>query len=127
MFMCDIVFQGDKKAMVTANRTLDLTSGLEVGTTVNHAAGDASSSPNNRSVLTIAFQFPFESSLQDNVAAMARQYVRSVISSVQTVAMAISPSGMNPTVGAKLSPGTPEALTLAQWICQSYRQVSTYL
>ncbi|XP_061376708.1 homeobox-leucine zipper protein REVOLUTA-like isoform X3 [Gastrolobium bilobum] len=111
---------GDKKDAMTTNRTLDLTSGLEVGPATSHAGGDASSSYNNRSVLTIAFQFPFDSSMQDNVAAMARQYVRSVISSVQTVAMAISPSGINLAVGAKLSPGSPEALTLAHWICQSY-------
>ncbi|QHO47066.1 Homeobox-leucine zipper protein REVOLUTA [Arachis hypogaea] len=33
------------------------------------------------------------------------------------VAMAISPSGINPAVGSKLSPGSPESLTLANWIC----------
>ncbi|KAK7404735.1 hypothetical protein VNO78_05691 [Psophocarpus tetragonolobus] len=110
---------GDKKDTVAPNRTLDLTSGFEVGPATNGGA-DASSSQNTRSVLTIAFQFPFDSSLQDNVAVMARQYVRSVISSVQRVAMAISPSGINPSVGAKLSPGSPEAVTLAHWICQSY-------
>ena len=54
---------------------------------------------------------------------MARQYVRSVISSVQRVAMAISPTGLSPAMGPKLSPGSPEALTLAHWICQSYRWV----
>ncbi|XP_057448983.1 homeobox-leucine zipper protein REVOLUTA-like [Lotus japonicus] len=109
---------GDKKDAMNSNRTLDLTSGFEVAPATTHGA-DASSS-HNRSVLTIAFQFPFDSSLQDNVAVMARQYVRSVISSVQRVAMAISPSGINPTAGSKLSPGSPEAVTLAQWICQSY-------
>nr|XP_025647658.2 uncharacterized protein LOC112742636 [Arachis hypogaea] len=46
--------------------------------------------------------------------------IRSVISSVQRVAMAISPSGINSAVGSKLSPGSPEALTLANWICCSY-------
>ncbi|KAL7198185.1 hypothetical protein ACSBR2_020663 [Camellia fascicularis] len=107
----------DTQDTLNAQRTLDLTSSLEVGPATNHASGDGS---NTRSVLTIAFQFPFENSLQDNIAAMARQYVRSVISSVQRVAMAISPSGLSPTVGPKLSPGSPEALTLAHWICQSY-------
>ncbi|CAL0332288.1 unnamed protein product [Lupinus luteus] len=87
---------GDKKDATTGNRTLDLTSGLEVGLAASHAEGDASSCYSNRSVLTIAFQFPFDSSLQDNVVAMALQYVRSVISSVQRVAMAISPSGIDP-------------------------------
>ncbi|XP_058181540.1 homeobox-leucine zipper protein REVOLUTA [Rhododendron vialii] len=111
---------GDAQDTLTAHRTLDLTSSLEVGPATNLASGDASSNSNARSVLTIAFQFPFETSLQDSIAAMARQYVRSVISSVQRVAMAISPSGLSPTVGPKLSPGSPEALTLAHWICQSY-------
>ncbi|KAA0035345.1 homeobox-leucine zipper protein REVOLUTA isoform X2 [Cucumis melo var. makuwa] len=103
-----------------SQRTLDLTSSLEVGSGTSNTAGDASSSQSARSVLTIAFQFPFESSLQDNVANMAHQYVRSVISSVQRVAMAISPSGGGPALGPKLSPGSPEALTLAHWICKSY-------
>ncbi|GMP88942.1 hypothetical protein CsSME_00040738 [Camellia sinensis var. sinensis] len=110
----------DMQDTLTANRTLDLTSSLEVGPATNQVSGDTSSCYNARSVLTIAFQFPFENNLQDNIAAMARQYVRSVISSVQRVAMAISPSGLSPTVGPKLSPGSPEALTLAHWICQSY-------
>ncbi|KAL1098559.1 hypothetical protein V6Z11_D05G107300 [Gossypium hirsutum] len=117
----------DTQDSLTTNRTLDLTSSLEVGPATNHAAGDTSSCRNTRSVLTIAFQFPFESNLRDNVATMARQYVRSVISSVQRVAMAISPSGLNPAVGSKLSPGSPEALTLAHWICRSYRRVASFL
>ncbi|XP_052186933.1 homeobox-leucine zipper protein REVOLUTA-like [Diospyros lotus] len=111
---------GDSQDNLIAHRTLDLTSSLEVGAAANHGSGDSSSSYNARSVLTIAFQFPFENSLQDNIAAMARQYVRSVISSVQRVAMAISPSGLSPAMGPKLSAGSPEALTLANWICQSY-------
>ncbi|GMG98800.1 hypothetical protein Nepgr_000640 [Nepenthes gracilis] len=110
----------DAKTDKPTHKTLDLTTSLEVGPTTNPEAGDASSSCTIRSVLTIAFQFPFESGLQDNVATMARQYVRSVISSVQRVAMVISPSGLSPTVEPKMSPGSPEALTLAHWICQSY-------
>ncbi|KAJ6344974.1 hypothetical protein OIU78_007787 [Salix suchowensis] len=113
----------DVQEALTTNRTLDLTSSLEVGLATNHASVDGSSC-HLRSVLTIAFQFPFESNLQDNVATMARQYVRSVISSVQRVATAITPSGLNPALGPKLSAGSPEALTLAHWICQSYWQVS---
>ncbi|KAL4283032.1 hypothetical protein GQ457_16G011440 [Hibiscus cannabinus] len=105
---------------LTTNRTLDLTSSLEVGPATNNASGDVFSCQNARSVLTIAFQFPFDGTLQDNVATMAQQYVRSVISSIQRVAMAISPSGLSPAVGPKLTPGSPEALTLAHWICQSY-------
>ncbi|KAF5770188.1 putative transcription factor & lipid binding HD-SAD family [Helianthus annuus] len=107
---------GDPKdAIGTTHRTLDLTSSLEVGQSTNHGPSDSM-----RSVLTIAFQFPFENNLADSVATMARQYVRSVINSVQRVAMAISPSGLSPSVAPKLSPSSPEALTLAQWICHSY-------
>ncbi|GAB2275078.1 hypothetical protein Dimus_009847 [Dionaea muscipula] len=110
----------DAKPEPVTQRTLDLTSSLDVGPSTNAGAADALSSCNSRSVLTIAFQFPYESSLQDNVANMARQYVRSVIASVQRVALAISPSGLTPAVAQKMSPGSPEAITLAHWICQSY-------
>lgn len=120
-----LIMQCDAKDLLPTHRTLDLTSSLEVGPATNHAAGDGPCH-SSRSVLTIAFQFPFDSSLQDNVATMARQYVRSVISSVQRVAMAISPAGLSPAVGPKLSPGSPEALTLAHWICQSYRYMFIY-
>ena len=105
-----------------ATRTLDLASTLEVGPGSNRPSGDVQ--PNNynrRSVLTIAFQFTFENHLRDNVAAMARQYVRSVVGSVQRVAMAIAPSHLSSDMGPKALPGSPEALTLARWICQSYR------
>ena len=71
--------------------------------------------------MTIAFQFAFENHLQDNVASMARQYVRSIISSVQRVALALSPSRLSPNGGLRPPPGTPEAVTLARWICQSYK------
>ncbi|XP_051113371.1 homeobox-leucine zipper protein REVOLUTA-like [Andrographis paniculata] len=109
---------GDLQEGPTAHKTLDLTANFETG---NDGGKNAVASYCARSILTIAFQFPFESTLQDNVAMMARQYVRSVISSVQRVAMAISPSGSSPAVGSRLSPASPEALTLAHWICQSYR------
>ncbi|KAG8387671.1 hypothetical protein BUALT_Bualt02G0045600 [Buddleja alternifolia] len=111
---------GDLQDSLPSHKTLDLTSSLEVGPTTSNSTKNATASYTARSILTIAFQFPFESNLQDNVATMARQYVRTVVSSVQRVAMAISPSGLSPTVGPKLSPGSPEALTLAHWICQSY-------
>ncbi|WCJ29512.1 Homeobox-leucine zipper protein HOX32 [Euphorbia peplus] len=98
------------------NRTLDLASALEVGGAGNKMCGDASGHcGSTKSVMTIAFQFAFEMHLQESVASMARQYVRSVIASVQRVALALSPSGFG------LPPGTPEAHTLARWISQSYR------
>ncbi|XAR72539.1 hypothetical protein NMG60_11019217 [Bertholletia excelsa] len=105
-----------------ATRTLDLASTLEVGHGGARPAGEADmNSYSHRSVLTIAFQFTFENHFRDNVAAMARQYVRSVVSSVQRVAMAIAPSRLSSHMGPKQLPGTPEALTLARWICRSYR------
>lgn len=103
------------------NRTLDLASALEVGSTGTRTSGDSGTNSNLRSVLTIAFQFTYESHMRETVAAMARQYVRSVVASVQRVAMALAPSRLNSHVGPRPPPGTPEALTLARWICQSYR------
>jgi len=105
-----------------SSRTLDLTSSLEVGSAANRTGGETSPGDfNSRSVLTIAFQFPYELHLQESVAAMARQYVRSIVSAVQRVAMAISPSRLGLNSGDKLLPGSPEAVTLARWICQSYK------
>ncbi|KAJ8504596.1 hypothetical protein OPV22_005482 [Ensete ventricosum] len=106
---------------LSSTRTLDLASSLGVGSTVNRSAGDASTDDYNlRSVLTIAFQFPYEVHLQDSIAAMARQYVRSIVSAIQRVSMAITRSRPGHTIGQKLVPGSPEAVTLARWICQSY-------
>ncbi|KAL8507365.1 hypothetical protein ACS0TY_018060 [Phlomoides rotata] len=99
-----------------AAQTLDLASGLGIG-----ASEVESSNQNLRSVLTIAFQFTFENQYQDSVAAMARQYVRSVVSSVQRVAIAIAPSRLTSHSIPKSNPGSPEAVTLACWVCQSYR------
>ncbi|KAK6140780.1 hypothetical protein DH2020_025476 [Rehmannia glutinosa] len=113
----------DSKADATSpNRTLDLASTLEVGPAGNRLSGDHFRNPGNaKSVMTIAFQFAFEMHLQESVTAMARQYVRSVISSVQRVALALSPSRLGSHAGLGPPPGTPEAETLARWICQSYR------
>ncbi|GAA0187144.1 homeodomain transcription factor [Lithospermum erythrorhizon] len=110
---------GDTRDLL-AHKTQDLASSLEVAPVTNNNPGDDSSSYSARSVLTIAFQFPVENNLQENVASMARQYVRSVVSAVQRVATAISPSQLSAAVGSNLSLGSPEALTLAHWVCQSY-------
>ena len=104
--------------------TLDLTSALEIGSAGNKALGDKNRSGSGKSVMTIAFQFAFEIHLQASVASMARQYVRSIISSVQRVASALSPSRFGSLDDSSLSPGTPEAQTLSRWICQSYRFTS---
>lgn len=109
---------------LSSTRTLDLASSLGVGSTVNRSGGDASTDDYNlRSVLTIAFQFPYEVHLQDSIAAMARQYVRSIVSAIQRVSMAITRSQPGHGIGQKLVPGSPEAVTLARWICQSYKYV----
>nr|XP_043624463.1 homeobox-leucine zipper protein ATHB-15-like [Erigeron canadensis] len=101
------------------NRTLDLASALEVRGSGNKPSGDRNvGSGSARSVMTIAFEFAFESHMQESVASMARQYVRSIISSVQRVASALSPSLKG---GFQASLGTPEAHTLARWISHSYR------
>ncbi|KAJ0764716.1 putative class III homeodomain-leucine zipper family [Helianthus annuus] len=71
-----------KNALVTTHRTLDLTSSLDMTPTANQGSTDMSTCQTTRSVLTITFQFPFENSLAESVATMARQYVRSVINSV---------------------------------------------
>lgn len=105
-----------------ATRTLDLASTLEVGSGNARLSGEGDLNGYNlRSVLTIAFQFTFENHMRDNVAAMARQYVRSVVGSVQRVAMAIAPSRLGTQLGPKSLPGSPEAHALARWICRSYR------
>lgn len=108
--------------MPGATRTLDLASTLEVRPGTNRPGGETDvTNYNLRSVLTIAFQFTFENHMRDSVAAMARQYVRTVVGSVQRVAMAIAPSQLGSQIGPKSLPGSPEALTLAQWITRSYR------
>ncbi|XP_020215009.1 homeobox-leucine zipper protein ATHB-14 [Cajanus cajan] len=107
---------------LASTRTLDLASTMEIGSSNVRPAGESDLNDYNlRSVLTIAFQFTFENHLRDNVAVMARQYVRNVVRSVQRVAMAIAPSRLGAQSGPKSIPGPPEALTLARWICRSYR------
>ena len=103
------------------NPKLDLASNIEVGSAGARASGDYGDIPYNlRSVLTIAFQFTYQNHVQDNVAAMACQYVCHVIASVQRVSVALAPSLQSPHLGPRPPPGTPEALTLTRWICQSY-------
>ncbi|CAL5333910.1 homeobox-leucine zipper protein ATHB-15-like isoform X3 [Camellia sinensis] len=104
------------------NRTLDLASALEVGPTGNRGSGDYfGHDGSGKSVMTIAFQFAFEIHLQENIAAMARLYVQSIIAYVQRVALALYPSRFSSDVGLRLPPVPPEAHALACWICLSYR------
>lgn len=109
------------------NRTLDLASALEIGPTGNRASSEYSANAGCvRSVMTIAFEFACESHMQEHVASMARQYVRSIISSVQRVALALSPSHLSSHAGLRSPLGTPEAQTLARWICNSYRYCKAF-
>ena len=117
---CNIVQEAS-----SPNRTLDLASALEIGPSGNKTSNDyTANSGSMRSVMTIAFEFAFESHMQENVASIARQYVRSIISSVQRVALALSPSNLSSHGGLRTPLGTPEANTLARWICNSYRCVT---
>lgn len=100
--------------------TLDLASALEVGSAGTQiSVHNRSKSLSSKSVLTIAFQFICEKDLQDSVAAMARQYVRSVIAFVQKACMAFAHQ-LNPNLRLGPCPGIPEPLTLARWICRSH-------
>ncbi|KAL8522456.1 hypothetical protein ACS0TY_012568 [Phlomoides rotata] len=113
-----IIPLGSGKEAASPNRTLDLASALETGTAGNKPSNELSvTSSSTRSVMTITFQFAFESHMQDTVASMARQYVRSIISSVQRVASALSSTNLGPHSGLRSPHGTPEAHTLARWIC----------
>ncbi|XP_076929386.1 homeobox-leucine zipper protein ATHB-15-like [Bidens hawaiensis] len=108
------------KGGLSPNRTLDLASALDIGgsrtrTSSNYNVGSGSA----RSLLTIAFEFACESHMQEAVAALARQYVRTVIASVQKVASALS-SNMNSNGALQAPLGTPEAHILARWISHSY-------
>ncbi|KAL0358663.1 UNVERIFIED_CONTAM: Homeobox-leucine zipper protein REVOLUTA [Sesamum angustifolium] len=82
------------------------------------------------SMLIVAFQFPSEADLQEDVAAMARQYVKSVISSVKNISLRTMSSGSNPVmhsheanpaVGLKITPESSYFADLADLMCQSYR------
>lgn len=104
------------------NRTLDLASALEIGGSGNKLSGDhTTANGTKRSLMTIAFEFAFETHMQENVASMASQYVRTIISSVQRVALALAPSHLNPNGGLTAPMGIAEPHTLAKLICQSYR------
>ncbi|KAL0303156.1 UNVERIFIED_CONTAM: Homeobox-leucine zipper protein REVOLUTA [Sesamum radiatum] len=92
--------------------------------------GTAASNPS--SVLILAFQFPFDTHLQDKVASVARKYVQHVISYVKNISLEAMPSGSNPeansntsdpATGLMIAPDSTYAATLANLICQSYRQI----
>jgi homeobox-leucine zipper protein len=102
------------------SRTLDLASTLEGGTEPSRESGTGLNS-SLRSVLTIAFQFAYEAHMREACANMARQYVRTVVASVQRVAMALAPSRLPLHLGAQQPPESPDVVTLTCHILQSYR------
>ncbi|CAI9773604.1 unnamed protein product [Fraxinus pennsylvanica] len=87
---------------------------------IKASIGDAVISGATRSVMPIAFQFAFESQMQEKFTTLA-QHVCSIISSVQRLTLALSPSHLGTHGGLGSPCGTPEAHVLARWICQSYR------
>ena len=110
------------KEASSPNRTLNLASALEIGPAGNKVSNDFSANSGcMRSVMTIAFEFAFESHMQEHVASMARKYVCRIISSVQRVAIAFSPSHLSSHAGLQTPLVSLETRTLARWICQSYR------
>uniref|UniRef100_A0A0E0AEI7 START domain-containing protein n=1 Tax=Oryza glumipatula TaxID=40148 RepID=A0A0E0AEI7_9ORYZ len=83
-----------------SNCMLDLASMLEAATPRSRISGINSSgcaaAASSKAVMTIAFQFAFESHLQGSVPAMAQQYMCSIISSVQRIAVVLSSSRLIP-------------------------------
>ncbi|KAH9301726.1 hypothetical protein KI387_013309, partial [Taxus chinensis] len=78
------------------------------------------SSSNFRSIVTIAFQFGYDTNNCDSVSIAAHKYMRTVIASVQRVAMAIAPR-VGSTLGLRSLSGTTEVLTLVKQIVSSFR------
>ncbi|XP_038999717.1 homeobox-leucine zipper protein ATHB-15-like [Hibiscus syriacus] len=107
-----IIPLGFGKEASSPNRTLDFASALEIGQAGTKASNEYSANSGcMRSVMTIAFQFVFESHMQEHVASMAQQYARSIVSSVQRFALALSPSNLGFHAGLRTPLGTPEADT----------------
>ncbi|EPS58245.1 hypothetical protein M569_16569, partial [Genlisea aurea] len=112
------------KESSSPTRTLDLASALETGTNKTAIDEVPPTSKNNagkrRCLMTIAFQFACEGQMTECMASMARRYIRGIISSVQRVTLALSSSSSS-RFSLRSHLGTPEAATLAYWICRSYR------
>ncbi|KAL8533111.1 hypothetical protein ACS0TY_009383 [Phlomoides rotata] len=85
------------------------------------------SSANQTSVLLVAFQFPFdEDNLLEDVAAMARDYIRYVMSYVKSISHeallpAPNPAVANPAMAFNSTSTQTFAFNLAMLMCQGYR------
>nr|AWD38917.1 class III homeodomain-leucine zipper protein [Ceratopteris pteridoides] len=126
----------DQVNAASSGRTLDLASSLEVSNTTSSGGQDELHSRGRgaggslRSVLTIAFQFScIEARMHDSVACIARQYVRSVVSTIQRVAVAFISNPLSllkfpqplRAYDSKNPITIPVQSSLARCICQSYK------
>ncbi|GBG67165.1 hypothetical protein CBR_g84829 [Chara braunii] len=98
------------------SRTLDLAASLDTRDHSNREAVDGMSAGVCwRSVLTMTFQFSYKPHSENDMATVARVYVRSVVNYVQRVAMALAPA----------PPSRPQSqpfmVSLAQNLVRSYR------
>ncbi|KAE8732610.1 Homeobox-leucine zipper protein HOX32 [Hibiscus syriacus] len=104
------------------NRTLDLASTLEIGASGNRPIGDNSGRyGSTKSVMTIAFQFVYEIYLQEMWLPWLGNMFVVLLPRFKGWHWRSPPSHLGSHAGLRTPPGTPEAQTLAQWICQSYR------
>ncbi|KAH6801686.1 hypothetical protein C2S51_033132 [Perilla frutescens var. frutescens] len=103
----------------------------------NLASNEARNTRNGQAVidnpptmLIVAFQFPFQAHLVEDVAAMAREYVRHVVSCVKFFSQeALMPESypetncieVNPAMGFNVTSEPDFAINLANLMCQSYR------
>ncbi|KAK4436003.1 Homeobox-leucine zipper protein REVOLUTA [Sesamum alatum] len=104
-----------------------------LGSNTGEDTGSSNIAPNispPSSMLIVGFQFPSETDHQEEVAVMARQYVKRVISSVKNISQGIMSSGSNPVMnshepnpalGLKITPESTYFVNLADLLCQSYR------
>ncbi|OMO86770.1 serine/threonine-protein phosphatase 2A regulatory subunit B'' subunit gamma [Corchorus capsularis] len=64
---------------------------------------------------------PIDASFSDDAPIIPSGFRIIPLDSGMRVALALSPSRFGSNTGFQTPPGTPEAQTLARWICQSYR------
>eukprot|EP01018_Ginkgo_biloba_P031257 Gb_18240 [translate_table: standard] len=104
------------------SRTLDLTSHLEGGSEGCrlHSTGVADVYCNS-SVLTVAFQFKYETQTRDIVAVKAHHYVQRVLEFVKKSAVLIMPACTTSQTGMKQSVCSLESKMLVYHIVQKYK------
>ncbi|XP_042017942.1 homeobox-leucine zipper protein HOX9-like [Salvia splendens] len=115
------------------NESVLLASGLRIysmGTSSHSNLASNEGIDNPLTMVIIAFQFPFQSHLVGDVEAMARGYVRHVVSSVKEISLEAMLLGAtpetnsiaaNPAMEFNVSSELDFTVNLANLICQSYR------